>query len=632
MNKSALIKPLKITGYTLAAIVALLLLISAIINFGPVQNKIVGEATKALQEKIPTKVSVDKIWVNLLNLRASVRGVEVEDLQHRKMLQLANISAEIKLLPLFTGKLVLKGGEVEGLSALIVKPSKDEPANYQFLIDAFKKKDDKDKTKKEKKKDSVKRFDIDLSFIKIYDIDVKYNGLDIQLERGNYTRELNGNHFVILQNGKTHWDATTKKARESRSVGIGVLTAVLTSEGEKYVTLKDFNYKTNNHKPRKNANKPKRGFFDMGHLDITADLKMTINHIDKDSINVSVTQGFASDTIMGMDFKDLRFNIAANKRQAHITDLTVLQKSTSIRVPEADITFPNKEKGTGLSYSAKNITGRAFLTDISRTFAPVLSKFKLPLNLRLRLTGTDNSMEFRNVRIYTDDMKFICASTGMMRNMKDARDLTLHFEVLDMIAKPGIKDKIINQFSTKKFMMRQLYALGTIKYHGSFDIIWRKQLFRGLLNTDVGNINFEFSLDNQEKYLKGSLNTEDVILGKLFEVDGLGKIVCNADFNIDISKPRTALIRKEKGGGKLPIGNVNAYVKDCMFNDSHFKNLFATIVSDGALATGEVEMRGRGAALVAKFSLTNTEQMKKMKVKTGIKLLEPTKPSAPSAQ
>ena len=69
-----------------------------------------------------------------------------------------------------------------------------------------------------------------------------------------------------------------------------------------------------------------------------------------------------------------------------------------------------------------------------------------------------------------------------------------------------------------------------------------------------------------------------------------------------------------------------------MFNDSHFKNLFATIVSDGALATGEVEMRGRGAALVAKFSLTNTEQMKKMKVKTGIKLLEPTKPSAPSAQ
>lgn len=47
--------------------------------------------------------------------------------------------------------------------------------------------------------------------------------------------------------------------------------------------------------------------------------------------------------------------------------------------------------------------------------------------------------------------------------MKNAKDLTLHFEVIDMVAKPGIKDKIINQFSVKKFMMRQLYALGTIR-------------------------------------------------------------------------------------------------------------------------------------------------------------------------
>ena len=67
MNKSAYRKPLKIAGYTLAGIVGLLLIVSLAINFGPVQNKIVEEANKALQEKIPTKVSIDNIRVNLIN-------------------------------------------------------------------------------------------------------------------------------------------------------------------------------------------------------------------------------------------------------------------------------------------------------------------------------------------------------------------------------------------------------------------------------------------------------------------------------------------------------------------------------------------------------------------------------------
>lgn len=620
MNKCAYKKPLKIAGYTLAAIVGLLLIITLIINFGPVQSKIVRKATEALQERIPTKVHIDKIQINLFSQAVSLHDVEVEDLQHRKMLQLDEVNADFKFLPLFRGKIVLKGGEANGLKALIVKPSKEEPANYQFLIDAFKK-GNKGETKKKAKKDSVKRFTVDLSHIKLSDINVKYNDYDIQLERGSYTKEFNGNHFVILQNGQAKWDATTKKGREARTAGIGILTAVLTDTGEKLLTLRGFKYQTNNHKPRKNAHKPKRGFFDMGHLDITADLKVSLNHISKDSINATITKGSAYDSIMGMDLKDLRFNIAANKRQAHITALSVLQKSTSIRVPEADINFPDKERGSGLTYVAKNVTGKAFLTDISRPFAPVLSNFKIPLILNLRLTGTANTMEFRNVRVYTEDRKFVCASTGVMRNMNDAQKLTLHFEVIDMVAKPGIKDKIINQFPVKKFMMRQLYALGTIRYHGSFDILWKKEIFRGRLNTEVGNINFEFGIDNAEKYLTGTVSTNDVIMGKLFEIKNLGAIDCKADFNIDISKARTLKMRQQKGG-KLPIGSVTAQINDCVYKTSHFRNLYATINSDGAMAEGNAELRGKHTALVVNFSLTNTEQMSKIKIKPGLKFRE----------
>lgn len=201
--------------------------------------------------------------------------------------------------------------------------------------------------------------------------------------------------------------------------------------------------------------------------------------------------------------------------------------------------------------------------------------------------------------------------------------MTLHFEVIDMVAKPGIKDKIINQFSVKKFMMRQLYALGTIRYHGNFDILWKKEQFRGKLNTEIGNVNFEFAIDNTEKYLTGTLNTNDVIMGQLFEVKDLGTIDCKADFKIDISKARTLKMRKQKGG-KLPIGSIEAEVKDCVYKTSHIRDVYATISSDGALADGNVEVRGKHTALVVNFSLTNTEQMSKMKIKPGLKFREMT--------
>ena len=84
MNKNAYRKPLKIAGYTLAGIVSFLMIITLIINYGPVQNKIVEEANKALQEKIPTKVNIDHIRVNLLYQEVSIHGVEIEDLQNRK--------------------------------------------------------------------------------------------------------------------------------------------------------------------------------------------------------------------------------------------------------------------------------------------------------------------------------------------------------------------------------------------------------------------------------------------------------------------------------------------------------------------------------------------------------------------
>ena len=68
--------------------------------------------------------------------------------------------------------------------------------------------------------------------------------------------------------------------------------------------------------------------------------------------------------------------------------------------------------------------------------------------------------------------------------------------------------KIINQFVVRKFMMRQLNNLGAISYKGSFDVLYKMEKFRGVVNTSKGYLAFNLTLNEQTKYLTGSARTK----------------------------------------------------------------------------------------------------------------------------
>jgi hypothetical protein len=316
-------------------------------------------------------------------------------------------------------------------------------------------------------------------------------------------------------------------------------------------------------------------------MDVVADIGVDILRADKDTVRLALTQCCLSDTTAGFDIHDMKADILISGKHIHLSDVTFQQISTKFDIPQADIMLPDKKKGTFLNYRADSIFVRTMLKDISQPFAPVLRRFSIPLNVRCSLDGNASGMNFRRAHVETDDRKLVINATGVMRDMNKKRALNLHFDVHDMVAKPGIKDKIINQFIVKKYMMYQVYALGVVKYHGSFDILWRKQQFRGLMNTEMGDLDFEFQLDGNTKYLTGRVSGDDVNLGDLFKLKRIGKIDCSATFDIDISKPRTAEIRKEKGG-KLPIGHVNADIREVDYRNIKIHNVMADIKSDGA--------------------------------------------------
>ena len=602
--RKTLVYTLKVLG-----VVAVVLLLATIIisNSSYVQNKIIGLATDAIKKELNAEVQIGHVDINLLGQRASVSDVVLKDQQNRDMLSVKEIWGNLRLLPLLRGRVVLKEFSVSDVDVLVVQPE-EGPANYQFILDA---------TKKDKKKKNSSVFQLDLRHALLKHLNVKYNDEQFQLEQAIYSF-WRGKHKLTAHHLQTDVTKHMKKDTIDWHFDTGMVTATMDDDGKKRVDIKGLRIISDNHKPRRNTNRPHRGAYDRGHLDITADMGIDILHYGKDTLSARLANCCISDSVTGIDFKDVTTDIAVCGKRVHLSDLMIQQASTKITVPEGEIVLPDKKKGTSLQYRANNITARVMLKDISKPFAPVLKKFSIPLNLRVNLSGTNKGMTFRGIHVNTDDNKFVVNATGIMRNLDKGRDFALHFDVHDMVAKPGIKDKIINQFTVKKYMMYQVYALGVIKYHGSFDILWRKEQFRGVLNTEKGDIDFDFQLDGNTHYLTGNANTDMLKLGELFELKRIGNIDCSATFSIDYSKKRTAEIRKEKGG-KLPIGKVTADIRKVEYRKLPLKNILANIDSDGAVADGNITLKGSLTDLMVEFSFTNTTEMHKMKVKPKLK-------------
>lgn len=665
MNKT-IKKLLKIVGGILAVVVILLGAALVVLNNMSFQQKVLEMAVEELQKKLETRVEIDSISINMFNLDINLYGIMIEDREKREMLKVQKIAADIELLKLLQNKIVIEKAELIGAEALLLKPSKEEPANYQFVIEAFKKPKDKDKEKKKEKKEKPKgKLELDVSDLLLKDIHVKHNELDIHLQQAQYhngwisgqTAEIESVTLVCdttfreglkpftaslgrltvkgdfekqiakldIYNAEYHWQSLWKKRNimVDNLASVGHLT-VNTDKGRFSATAKQAHYKNDNHLPRKNTGKPKRGFFDAKHLDVIADFHVVLDSISKNGITGHLNEFTAKDSVTGIDIRKLQAQFMYVKDKIDLRDIILQQKSTVLNITSGAIVLPSKKEGREFSYSTGVITGTAYLKDISRMFAPVLKNFTMPLNLSLTMKGTNNSISFRNVKVSSNDKKLQLAATGGITDLKDKYKLHVRFDVSNMTAKTGIAEKIINQFATKKLMMNQLNNLGDINYTGSFDVLYKKEIFRGLLKTAAGNLDFEFALDELNKYVNGKVSSKRVELGKVMNIKEMGPMDASADFTVDISKPRTAKMRKAKGG-KLPIGFFNAKVNDVSYLGIHIRNLTATLNSDGAVATGDVYQSGRIRDLYFSFSFTDTDQMQKMKVtKSGLKFHKET--------
>lgn len=581
--KRIIILTLKILGGLVALVVVLLVAVFLYINSSAGQQRLLRFATDMLQDKLETKVQIDSVSVNFGTLDVNLIGLDVEDRQQRPLLQTDRIAVSIDKKKLLTHRVEVESAHIDGLRAQVHTP-KDSAANYQFIIDAFK----TDKTKTQEKPKSKNQLVLDIHKLHLSNIYVEHHGV-------------------------------TKKGY-NQTTTFALTDLLLKSKGSKYAVVVDnLRFATDNHQSRKNTNRPKRGFFDAGHLYVTASMEMMVNHYGKDTIHVSLTKCMARDSITGFDVKDLHFDVGINKTTAYVSNLELQHLNTKLSFDSATIQLPSKKHGRKLEYATTMISGSTLLKDIARPFAPALSRFSIPLHFKVLMSGTDSTMHFRKAHVNTADQKLKVDANGDITHLQEKEKLFIRFNVSKMSTDATTAQKIINQFVVKKFMMRQLNNLGAIGYKGSFDVLYKMEKFRGVLSTSKGSLGFNLTLNEKTKYLTGSVRTKGFRLGQVVEMKDIGDVGFGANFCFDYSKPRTARVRRLRGG-KLPIGWVNVKGASASYKKIRMSDINATIKSDGVVAQGHIEQRKKLTDLLCDFTFNNTDSIHKMKIKPTMRL------------
>ena len=167
----------------LVTIVALFALAYLLLLMPPVQARLCHEGEKALSEFLNTEVRIGSVSISPFN-QLELNDILVNDQQGDSLLTVSKLGAGISLKDFIADRrIIVTYGELIGLNGHVTRLDKDSPTNVQFIIDAFKPKDDK----------PSKPFDVQVQTVVVRQSSLTYDVLDQPRKPGQF----DVNHLAI---------------------------------------------------------------------------------------------------------------------------------------------------------------------------------------------------------------------------------------------------------------------------------------------------------------------------------------------------------------------------------------------------------------------------------------------------
>ena len=293
------------------------------------------------------------------------------------------------------------------------------------------------------------------------------------------------------------------------------------------------------------------GVFSPQHIGISnLSAHIALHHLTDNDIHLSIKKIAFTDK-SGLQVKNLRFKVNADKHQARLSDFQLELPKSHLLLEDLIATYRTNEKGKLISETLQFEGGikpsLITLSDVA-CFAPILRKWNDALYIDTHFSGTSTSARIHQLHFKTQSGSILLKANAKASDWNRKLHWLANIETLK-VSDEGV-EQIAANLGSKVKIPKEVLRLGNIYYKGVASGKGKSQIgTKGVLRTDAGNVEIDAHQNGKQLYAK--VDTKGINLGKILDNAKLGIIAAH----ITAQGTKEHLVAK----GEIPQFDFNNY-------------------------------------------------------------------------
>ncbi len=269
------------------------------------------------------------------------------------------------------------------------------------------------------------------------------------------------------------------------------------------------------------------GVFSPKHIGIrNLSAHIALHHLTDNDIHLSVKKIAFTDK-SGLQVKNLRFKVNADKHQARLSDFQLELPKSNLELEDLIATYRTDEKGKLISETLQFEGGikpsLITLSDVA-CFAPILRKWNDALYIDTHFSGTSTSARIHQLHFKTQSGSILLKANAKASDWNRKLHWLANIETLK-VSDEGVEQIAANLGSQVK-IPKEVLRLGNIYYKGVASGKGKSQIgTKGVLRTDAGNVEIDAHQNGKQLYAK--VDTKGINLSKILDNAKLGIIAAH---------------------------------------------------------------------------------------------------------
>ena len=314
------------------------------------------------------------------------------------------------------------------------------------------------------------------------------------------------------------------------------------------------------------------GVFSPQHIGISNfSAHIALHHLTDNDIHLSIKKIAFTDK-SGLQVKNLRFKVNADKHQARLSDFQLELPKSHLLLEDLIATYRTNEKGKLISETLQFEGGikpsLITLSDVA-CFAPILRKWNDALYIDTHFSGTSTSARIHQLHFKTQSGSILLKANAKASDWNRKLHWLANIETLH-VSDEGM-EQIAANLGSKVKIPKEVLRLGNIYYKGVASGKGKSQIgTKGVLRTDAGNVEIDAHQNGKQLYAK--VDTKGINLGKILDNAKLGIIAAH----ITAQGTKEHLVAK----GEIPLFDFNNYrFRNIRLDGSYNKGLIDGLAS-----------------------------------------------------